>query len=353
VIPVNKLTAADTQRIKNIQQAIREEDSLLKAKYPILNHQNTLGLIICLTAFAGMIATGAAYLYDLIPAWLCIIVATIFASISHEIEHDLIHRLYFRKNAFIHNMMMAIVWIMRPNTVNPWYRRSIHFNHHKTSGTEDDIEERVIGNGMQFGWKRLLISLDGFLSISLRQKELRGMKDYNYFAFVLKGAPLAHIFVALLYSFVAFHGFDFAVNQMQITVVYPELLLTAVDFLNITAVVWILPNALRALCLHNITTLMHYYGDVDSLLKQCQVMNHWSLLPVQLFSFNFGATHTLHHFVVSQPFYLRQLVAKKVYPVLKDNGVRFNDFSSLVRSNRFNLSDHAVDTQESNATNAT
>lgn len=348
---MNTLTEADTQRIKNIQMAIREEDAILKSKYSILNHQDALGLIICLTAFAGMIGSGAAYLYDLIPAWLCIVIATVFASISHEIEHDLIHRLYFKKNAVIQNIMMAIVWIMRPNTVNPWYRRSIHFNHHKTSGTADDIEERVIGNGMKFGWKRLLISLDGFLSISLRQKELRGMKDYNYFSFVLKGAPLAHAFVVLFYSFILFHGFDFAAQQLGLTVVYPELLLSAVEVLNIAAVVWILPNALRALCLHNITTLMHYYGDVDSLLKQCQVMNHWALLPVQFFSFNFGATHTLHHFVVSQPFYLRQMVAKKVYPVLKENGVRFNDFGSLVRSNRFNTTKETLDVQDANTGN--
>lgn len=332
------LSAQDTQRIKNIQLAIRNEDAQLKYTYPILNHQNAIGLIICLTALAGMIGTGAAYIYGFIPAWLCIVMATIFASISHELEHDLIHRLYFKKNAFIQNMMMAIVWLMRPNTVNPWYRRSIHFNHHKTSGTEDDIEERVIGNGMKFGWKRLLISLDGFLSISLRQKELRNMKDYSYFKFVLKGAPMAHIFVALFYGFIGFHSFDFIAQQVQLNIVYPELLLTVVDIINIAAVVWILPNALRALCLHNITALMHYYGDVDSLLKQCQVMNHWALLPIQLFSFNFAATHTLHHFVVSQPFYLRQMVAKKVYPVMKENGVRFNDFGSLLRSNRFSTS---------------
>jgi hypothetical protein len=32
------------------------------------------------------------------------------------------------------------------------------------------------------------------------------------------------------------------------------------------------------------------------------------------------------------------MVAKDIYPVLKQNGVRFNDFASLLRSNRFNKS---------------
>jgi fatty acid desaturase len=332
---MNTLAVSDTQKIKNIRLAIRHADDQLKEKHPILNQQNTLGLIICLVAFLGMIGSGLAYIADIIPAWLCIVMATLFASISHELEHDLIHQLYFKKNAFIQNTMMAIVWIMRPNTVNPWYRRGIHFNHHKTSGTADDIEERVLGNGMEFGWKRLLISLDGFLSISLRQKELRDMKDYNYFSFVLKGAPLAHAFVVLLYGFVLFHGFDFINHHFVLNIIYPDFTAPIIDILNVAAVVWVLPNALRAFCLHNMTTLMHYYGDVDSLLKQCQVINHWALAPMQFFCCNFGATHTLHHFVVSQPFYLRQMVAKDIYPVLKENGVRFNDFGSLLRSNRF------------------
>lgn len=323
------------QRIKNIQKSIRSADAELRARYSFLNHQNTLGLCICVLSLVGMIGTGYAYIEGLIPAWLCVLVATMFASISHELEHDLIHKLYFKKNRAIQNLMMAIVWLMRPNTVNPWYRRTIHINHHKKSGTEDDIEERVLGNGMQFGFKRILISLDGFLSISLRRKELSSMKGYKYLQFVLRGAPLAHIFIICFYGFVLFHTYDYFAPLLTLSTDYPLWLMSTTGVLDVLAVVWILPNALRAFCLNGITTLMHYYGDVDSLLKQCQVMNHWALLPVHLLCFNFGSTHTIHHFLVTQPFYLRQMVAKKVLPVMKENGIRFNDFSSLFRANRF------------------
>lgn len=323
------------QRIKNIQKSIRSADAELRARYSFLKHQNTIGLCICLLSLAGMIGTGLAYISGLIPAWLCIVVATMFASISHELEHDLIHKLYFKENQLIQNAMMAIVWLMRPNTVNPWYRRTIHLNHHKKSGTEDDIEERVLGNGMKFGFKRILISLDGFLSISLRRKELRSMKGYHYVQFVLRGAPLAHVFVVCFYGFVAFHTYNYFAPSLALSTDYPPWFTSVTNVLNLLAVVWILPNALRAFCLNSITTLMHYYGDVDSLLKQCQVMNHWTLLPVHILSFNFGSTHTIHHFLVKQPFYLRQMVARKVLPVMKENGIRFNDFSSLFRANRF------------------
>jgi fatty acid desaturase len=325
----------DALAIANIQQAIRQADTELKQRHPFLLNQNAIGLTICLVALLGMIFSGYAYIAQWIPAWACVMLSAFFASISHELEHDLIHRLYFRKNRFVQNTMMAIVWIMRPNTVNPWFRRNMHFNHHKVSGTKDDIEERVLGNGMAFSLKRIIISLDGFLSISLRMKELSSMKGYHYLSFVSKGAPLAHLYVIGLYGFLAFHLYDaFNLNE-TLGLSYSPLLVQAIDLLSIVMVVWILPNLLRALCLHNITAALHYYGDVDSLIKQCQVMNHWSLIPVQLFCFNFGATHAMHHFVVSQPFYLRQMVAKQVYPVMKENGVRFNDFASILRANRF------------------
>ncbi len=327
--------SSEIQQIKNIQIAIRKADAELREKYSFLRHQNAISMTILLLSLAGMIGTGLAYVYGLIPAWACIIIATFFASISHELEHDLIHKLYFRKNTTVQNLMMAVVWLMRPNTVNPWYRRTIHLNHHKHSGTEDDIEERVIGNGMKFGFKRLLISLDGFLSISLRRKELSSMKNYNYIRFVLSGAPLAHIFVAGTYGFFAFHLYNWLAPSLDLSTSYPAWFISCVDLLNIAAVVWLLPNLLRAFCLNSVTTLMHYYGDVDSLLKQCQVINHWAMLPVHALCFNFGATHAIHHFHTMQPFYLRQMVSKKVLPVMRENGIRFNDFGSLLRGNRY------------------
>lgn len=332
---MNAPSANDAIAIKHIQSAIRQADADLKQRHPILLHQNAIGLTICLVSLLGMVLSGYAYLSDTIPAWACIVISAFFASISHELEHDLIHHLYFRKNRFVQNIMMAIVWLMRPNTVNPWFRRNMHFNHHKVSGTQDDVEERVLGNGMAFGLKRIIISLDGFLSISLRINELKTMKGYHYLGFVLRGAPLAHVYVIGLYGFLAYHGFFSTGLSAALGVSSPQWLMSVMDIVNVCMVVWILPNVLRAFCLHNITAALHYYGDVDSLLKQCQIMNHWALLPVQLFCCNFGATHALHHFVVSQPFYLRQMVAHKVYPVMQENGVRFNDFGSVLRANRF------------------
>ena len=153
------------ERIQTIVQTIKAEEVRLREKYSFLQYQDLIGLAILLLSLAGMVGSAALYFYDAIPAWACIVSAAIFASISHELEHDLIHRQYFRKNKFMHNLMMLVVWVMRPNTVNPWYRRNMHFLHHKTSGTEKDLEERLVGNGIAYGAMRYLVMFDGLLGV--------------------------------------------------------------------------------------------------------------------------------------------------------------------------------------------
>jgi hypothetical protein len=38
---------------------------------------------------------------------------------------------------------------------------------------------------------------------------------------------------------------------------------------------------------------------------------------------------------VNETFYVRQLTANKAHKVMKEQGVRFNDISSIARANRF------------------
>jgi hypothetical protein len=82
---------------------------------------------------------------------------------------------------------------------------------------------------------------------------------------------------------------------------------------------------------------MHYYGDIDpqNVIQQTQVLNPWWLMPMNLFCANFGGTHAIHHFVINEPFYIRHLTAHMVYPIMKEVGVRFNDFGTFSRLNRW------------------
>lgn len=319
------------ERIQRIGVVIRAEEQRLRDKYSFLQYQDWIGFGIMLFSLGGMIGSGYLYYIDVIPAWVCIVFSAIMASLSHELEHDLIHRQYFRKNAFMHNVMMLVVWVMRPNTVNPWYRRSMHFLHHKTSGTEKDLEERLVGNGIAYGFVRYLVMFDGLLGMLVRQAFLR--KDIESFSVrrILQASfPFATLYFVSWYVFLLFHGYDALIGG-----VYPAWLVSSMDILSFAVIVLIAPNFLRSGCLNFVTSAMHYYGNVENLLQQTQVLRPWFFMPMHLFCFNFGSTHGIHHFVVGQPFYLRQMVARVAHKVMAENGVRFDDLSTFFSNNRY------------------
>ena len=322
-----------TTRIRTIIDTIREEERRLREKYTFLKYQSTIGLTILLLSLAGMIGSGIMYYFGVIPAWLTIIISAIFASFSHELEHDLIHRQYFKKNAFAQNFMMLMVWCMRPNTVNPWYRRKIHYLHHKESGTEQDLEERLVGNGIGNIFVRIIVMLDGFSGLVIRRNILaKSVKAFSFFEILRASKPLTTLHFSLWYSFLFFHGFDALFGH---SVVYPGWLLSTMDVVSFVVVVLIAPNVLRSGSLNIVTSYMHYYGGVNNLIQQTQILRPWFLWPLQIFCFNFGSTHGIHHFVVSQPFYIRQMVAKVAHKVMRENGVRYNDYSTFFNANRY------------------
>ena len=321
------------QRIQKIISTIRAEEKRLRARYSFLQYQDWIGFGIMLLSLMGMVASGYFYYIDVIPAWVCIVSAAIFASFSHELEHDLIHRQYFRKNAFMHNLMMTVVWMMRPNTVNPWYRRGMHFMHHKTSGTEKDLEERLVGNGIAYGLMRYLVMFDGLLGMLARRTMLR--KDIDGFSVreILNASfPLGVLYFSGWYVFLIFHGYD---AFWGAETVYPIWLTQAMSVIDFMVVALIAPNFIRSGCLNFVTSAMHYYGNVTTTIQQTQILKPWFFAPLHLFCFNFGSTHAIHHFVVGQPFYIRQMVAKAAHKVMVENGVRFNDLSTFLTANRW------------------
>ncbi len=322
------------QRIQHIVSVIKAEEQRLRAKYSILQYQDWIGFGIMLVSLLAMIAGGYLYYLELIPGWLCIVSAAIFASLSHELEHDLIHRQYFRKNQFMHNLMMLVVWVMRPNTVSPWYRRGMHFLHHKTSGTNKDLEERLVGNGIRYGFTRFLVMFDGLLGMLARRSFLK--KDIDNFSVreILNAAfPLATFYFATWYIFLGFHAYDTAIGSD--VAAYPLWLLSVMDVVDFLVVVLIAPNFIRSGSLNFVTSAMHYYGGVNNLIQQTQILKPWFFIPFHLFCFNFGSTHAIHHFVVGQPFYIRQMVAKTAHRVMQEHGVRMNDISTFLRANRY------------------
>ncbi len=333
----------DRQAIREIVAYIKSQESTLRVNHPFLAQQDGLGLGLLLVSVFSFIAAGCLYFYVVIPAWCCIIVAALSASIAHEIEHDLIHHQYFKSNITVYHFMMFMVWIIRPNTVNPWYRKVIHLNHHKTSGTPQDIEERLVGNGIKSHILRLLVICDGLLGLIIRTKQFtREITGYSFFSVFNASFPFVTFYYLIIYSFLIFHSVNFISDNSAIVINLPVWLISFTQWINIAIVVWVAPNFLRSACLNFVTSSMHYYGGAYNLLQQTQVINHWLFIPFQWFCFNFGHTHTIHHFVPNQPFYIRQIISKKVNVLLKIKGVKFNDLSSMLAANHYANNNESV-----------
>ncbi|WP_282131448.1 fatty acid desaturase [Pseudoalteromonas aliena] len=327
-------TLSAKQNIQAIVKAIKTEEALLRQKHPLLAHQNTLGLIILLLSLSALIGVGVLYYLTIIPAWMCIILAAIAASISHELEHDLIHKQYFSNQPLMHNFMMLTVWLMRPNTISPWYRRKMHLHHHKTSGTQQDLEERLVGNGIKNPFLRALVITDGLLGLVISQKRFKKEIDgFSFMSVFNAGFPIATAYFIILYSVIVFY----IVNLfMPLSINSASWLLSIINVFEFLMVVLIVPNIIRSSSLNFVTSSMHYYGGVNNMLEQTHVLTSRLFMPFHLFCFNFGHTHTIHHFVPNQPFYLRQMLSNKALKVMKQHNVRFNDFESIKNANLYN-----------------
>jgi fatty acid desaturase len=318
---------------RNIRVAVRARSRELRAKHPILAHQDALGAGILAASALGVVGTAVAYVVGAIAWWIAVPLAAVFMAIAHEIEHDAIHRLYFTRNKKAQHVMFAVVWLLRPYTISPWARRPLHLLHHDVSGTARDLEEKGITNGERWGVRRLVMMIDPAASVLFRLPA-DPAKRRAKLRFVAKAwFPLTFIALAVWYGFLAL-GLAHLVTGGAIA--GSGALAVVLGALQVLTVVWIGPNVLRVACLHFISSNMHYYGDVEegNVVEQTQVLNRWWLLPVQLFCCNFGSTHGIHHFVPGDPFYVRQMTAKAAHEVMRDNGVRFNDLGTFRRANR-------------------
>lgn len=350
---------SDQEKAEHIKNTVLDAGVALRQRHPWLQHQNAIGVTILLVSLAGMISSGALYVQGVIPWWLCVPITAFFASLIHELEHDLIHLMYFRKTPWANNLMLAIGWLARASTVSPFVRRKLHLHHHKFSGTESDLEERGITNGERWGWRRLIMTADNMMAVTLRPKtmvqatkayiksqkpasmaEAKAMGKEQLHAYF----PVGTIYYALFHGWLVVHAVLLGASVLGVSLTLPSWATSTLHYWDIFAVVYALPCVLRTFCLHFISSNMHYYGDVEArnIMQQCQVLNAWWLLPLHVFCFNFGSTHAIHHFAVKEPFYIRQWNAKVGHKVMREMGVRFNDFGTFKRANRFQLETQAT-----------
>jgi fatty acid desaturase len=327
----------DAQRARRIREAIRRRSQELREQHPFLQHQSAIGLGLLLMSAAAMAFFIYGYASGWLPAWATVVLIALACSIAHEIEHDVIHKQYFPGNRLVTDAMLFIGLVMRPATVSPWVRREMHLTHHRRSGTADDFEEILISNGERVGFRRLLMMIEPIattwarkIPLPVRGKQLAIWCVKSYF-------PIGNAYWTAYYLFFGVHGAQLIASLFGSTLVLPGWLATIMPIVDFAGVVAVCPHILRTVCLYFISSSLHYYGDIedDNVIQQTQVLNPWYLFPLQVFCFNFGGTHAIHHFYVPDPFYMRQLTAPVAYRVMRENGVRFNDVGTFFRANRY------------------
>lgn len=321
--------ATDTRsRIKAINRAIVAEEKRLRAKHGWLAHQDAIGMGCFVGSLAVIGGLVWAYFAGHLPWWGAVLLIGLPISILHELEHDLIHNQYFKGRTGLQNFMFFVIWWSKLN-VSPWYRREQHLRHHRRSGQPDDAEERLIGLGVRPGWYRLLIAIHPIFSNPIVPSIKRADPSWHVMWGIRQSAPAFAMFALVLFGQPLVHLFDALLPGVA-----PAGLVRLFDVLMI---LWVGPNVLRQACIALISSYSHYYGDIpeNDVFYQNQIMDHPALWPMQLYCFNFGSTHIVHHFVVQQPFYLRQMVAKAAHAEMLRQGVRRNDFGVIRRANRW------------------
>ncbi|WP_280407472.1 fatty acid desaturase [Nocardia brasiliensis] len=340
------LAPQDADRIAAIRGEIARVGDRWRVEHPwIAGHQNTIGAMIFLGAVLGVLGDAALYARGLLPWWATVLASAFWLSLLHEIEHDLIHAMYFRTNKWVHNAMLAGVWLLRPSTINPWVRRRLHLHHHAVSGTESDLEERAIGNGERWGGHRLLGLLDSVLGYATRPFRMRGLVAAHVARVARDPAQARRLAVTTPLAYFPLSAMHYGLWYLTISAHVYELLGGTVGYrgayraLDFLAVTLLAPNVIRTFCLYFVSSNMHYYGDVEphNVLQQTQVWTARWLWPVHALCFNFGGTHAIHHFVVRDPFYIREAIRAECQAILREHGVRFNDFGTFRRANRFGL----------------
>ena len=314
----------NTAKAACIRKLILAEESLLCTRYPLLRYKNFWAMSVFILSTSAIFACAIAYYSGVISAVFCVPVIAVFLSFLHELEHDLIHKLYFRNRKTLRFLMMSTVWVLRGNIISPWYRQKIHLRHHAVSGQCADIEERLIGNGMKFGIPRILAMSDGMLSVLTRPRELGSIDGYSFRKIFLASFPVTLGFYGLLMLVIM----GFSARTLGIKGWDSQ-------YLQLIFIVYLLPNLIRQASLNILSSTMHYFGDVEESMQEVQILDNWCFLPLQLFCCFFGKSHAVHHFVVPQPFYLRIWIAFRINEVLALNGVRRGDWRSLFRQNSF------------------
>lgn len=236
----------DKINTKEIRRKIINHSKEIREKHSILKYQNALGLGILCLSISIIIISSLCYLNGYLPWWVCLLINTLCISVVHEIEHDLIHSLYFKTNRIMYNIMMALVWTVRPSTANPWVRKKIHLKHHQMPGTYEDLEERLVSNGQRWGLLRLWMISDFIVASTVLIIQGKSWKERNelFKKSVKAFFPFSLLHSVILYSFILFSLINMTFSLLGVKINWSETTNNLFHLVDVLMVIIIAPNLL-------------------------------------------------------------------------------------------------------------
>eukprot|EP00947_MAST-08B_sp_MAST-8B-sp1_P001629 g1629.t1 len=306
--------AAKKAADKAIREIIKEEDVALLARHPWLKpNRDAIGWAIVAISILGHFATAAAYFCGWLHWSAAVVLSTLLLSSLHEIEHDIFHGIYFgRPGKPKHEFVMLLIHLFKLH-VSPWWRMKWHIKHHAASGTDLDVEERLLGLGMPLGLPRLLVTVSPIFYALASPSVAKDNPDFAWQEPVTQSKWQMSI---NLLSGVVPIAYLAGVDLVADAGLGPN----AIALLETLFVCCLVATHVRHICITVVTTMVHYYEDITPGIvhEQCQILEPWWLVPFQAGCWNFGATHWIHHFVPRQPFWERTLCAPTVNRRVRD-----------------------------------
>eukprot|EP00389_Voromonas_pontica_P018514 GDKH01029133.1.p1 GENE.GDKH01029133.1~~GDKH01029133.1.p1 ORF type:complete len:341 (+),score=46.62 GDKH01029133.1:81-1103(+) len=317
---------------RDVRAAIRSEEAIVRNSAFFLSKDwdNATGLAIFWGWVVAFFVVSHGWAVGAISGVTAILLNAFITSIAHEQEHDLIHDLYF-KDSWFQDFAFFVIWLAK-SSVSPWWRRTWHLHHHESSGQTDDVEERLLGLGLPaWSWKRVLVTLNGAFSILLVRDVKKGNPNMDIISVMNAGFLISVSNAAMALHCIANLAPAGVLAALPLfSTVWPTLEAPTTAFCFLV----VYPNLLRQGALVFVSTFCHYYDIPNDVFLQVQVLNHPLFWPLQLFCWNFGSTHVIHHFVTRQPFWVRTLLGPAVVDRLVKLGIPHNDLGSWWRANR-------------------
>ena len=323
-LPADAAAQTPGPTTRQVVDALREVDARLVASHPWLGRDDLVA--------AGLFVAATGLIAACVVGWTAGVLATpwtilgimLATSVLHEMEHDLIHDLYLA-HPVVRVPVLTTIWFVKAS-IDPWTRGRWHRWHHKVSGQEEDIEERLIGLGLPWGPFRVLITCYPPASIVLKPGLTRAVLRR-----VAEGAKNPQLLGPK--RWLALHGVTGLLSVLPLVAIYG--LVVGAAWAWPLLVLWVLPNTIRHGAIAFMSSNSHYtHIQRGVVVQQNQILDHPVFWPLQVLCWNFGATHVVHHFFVRQPFWRRTLIFGEIRQLLVDHGVPANDLQTFRRANR-------------------